>query len=86
MPMTDDDYIEAARQAQADLAELEAAGIQPGDLEWAIIADVDERYGHLELSEGAAIKAELDALDSVDRDALAALTQAERIALKRGER
>jgi hypothetical protein len=81
MPMTDDDYTEAAHQAQADLAELEAAGIKPGDLEWAIAADVDERYGDLELEEGAALKAQLDQLSEADRDALAQLSQEERIAL-----
>jgi hypothetical protein len=83
--MNDDDYAEAARQAQADLDELEAAGIEPGSFEPLLQVDRDH-YTDLELDEGGALKAELDPLTDTDRQVLAALTQEERIALREANR
>jgi hypothetical protein len=84
--MDDNDYIEAARQAQADLDELEAAGIEPGALEEIVRSQSDDHYDGLEVEEGAALKAELDALDPADRAALAELSQQDRVTLREAAR
>jgi hypothetical protein len=83
--MNDDDYAEAARQAQADLDELEAAGIEPGSFEPLLQVDRDH-YTDLELDEGGALKAELEPLSDDERQALTDLSQEERVALREADR
>jgi len=56
--MIPDDLAQARADAQTDLAELEAAGVEPGTLETALAAERD-RFSDLECDHGAALADEL---------------------------